>query len=508
MTHFSNFMPITRRRFGQLGLASVAAASLGRFSHAQEVALVVAQTSDAQMQAILPSRAGNTPWRESVFEPLAHLDPATFEPVPLLAKEWSLSQDGLTMDITLRNDVTFHTGRKMTAEDVKWTFEVAKAPETASQVGFIARDFEDMLVKDDTHLTLRFKHPTANIFDFFEFTPIVDRETYEKRAEGRQIVGTGPYRFVSWAPGASLRLERYDGYRDPEAAKIASIEFAVINDTTAVVSALRSQRAMVAAAVPSSELVEFDRNPLFSLVEGGGNIYPFGVNVTQKPFDTKEVRQAVQYAVDRKRILDQVFDGRGTATSLFWSPSSPGYSETLAHQYDYDPVKAKQMIAAAGAVGAEVEIIIPTIPANRSIFEIVQNGLTEVGLKPKANVLETADYDKRQIAGDLGQAFALIHGQVGFSTATLMSSLPSLRKGNPSKFWSDEYGALRDAVNAAQGSEAQAKAVEALSAYINDQAFNLALVQTPSVTVVSSSLQGMTTTRFGSLVFRGATLES
>jgi peptide/nickel transport system substrate-binding protein len=203
-----------------------------------------------------------------------------------------------------------------------------------------------------------------------------------------------------------------------------------------------------------------------------------------------------------------VFDGSGTATDLFWSPSSPGYSEEQASHYAYDPDKARQMIEAAGARGARVEIIIPSIPANRSIFEIVQNNLREIGLEPEANVLDVSNYDNRQVAGDLGQAFILIHGQVGFATATLISSLPSLRQGNPSHFWSDEYETLRAAVSAAQTTEDQAKAVQTLSEYLNDQAFNLALVQTPSTTVVATSLQGMRQNRFGGLIFEGATLDN
>ena len=498
---------LTRRHVHGLLLGATALATWGGVASAQaDQTLVVAQTSDAQPANILPGRAGNWPWRTNVFETLAYLDPETFEPVAQLATDWQVSDDKLSMDITLRDDVTFHTGRKMTAEDVKWSFETAASPESSSQVGFIARDFAAIEVTGDTTLTIRFSHPTGNIFDFFEFTSILDRETYDNRTDGSQVVGTGPYRFVSWTPGASVVLERFDGYRDPEAAAIPRIEFAVIGDPTAVVSALRSGRAAVAYGLPSNQLIEFDRNPMYQTIDGGGVIYPFGVNVTTPPFDVKEVRQAVQYAIDRQRIVDQVFDGKGTATDLFWSPTSPGYSEDLATQYAYDPEKARQMIEAAGATGATVKIVVPAIPANRSIFEIVQNNLREVGLSPEAEVLEVADYDKRQVAGDLGQAFILIHGQVGFSSTTLISSLPSLREGNPSQFWSEEYQTLRAAMDAAQTTEEQAKAVADLSEYMNDQAFNLALLQTPNSTVISSDLKGMTMNRFGGLNFANATL--
>ena len=96
-----------------------------------------------------------------------------------------------------------------------------------------------------------------------------------------------------------------------------------------------------------------------------------------------------------------VFDGAGTPTDLFWSPSSPGYTEEQANRYSYDPEKASKMLEDAGAKGAKVTIIIPAIPANRSIFEIVQNNLREVGLEPEARVLDVAEYDQRQVMADL-----------------------------------------------------------------------------------------------------------
>jgi peptide/nickel transport system substrate-binding protein len=483
---------ISRRNLLAAGASVVvglsAASRVGRAQASD--AFVIAQSDDIQPKNIMPTRLANQTWVRNVFESLAYIDPETFEPSPLLATKWALSDDGLTMDMTLRGDVTFHTGRKMTADDAKFSVMTATEAQTAAQLGFVGRAITAINVRSATELTFTFQRPLANFFEFLERTPIVDRETYGKREDGNTIVGTGPYRFVGWTPGASIRLTRYSGYRDPKAAAIRDVELVIVKDVTALVSALRSGRAQMAYGILPADTVEFDGNPMFKVVPTGGSIYPFGVNVQAAPFDRKLVRQALGFAVDRERIVLQAFNGMGTPTSLFWQPKSPGYTDALAGQYGYDPAKARKMIEDAGAKDATVTITVHALPSQRSIFEIVQNNLKEVGLKVNANMIDVPSFGQRQIAGDLGQAFLQLHSLVGLSAATLLDAAPAIREGNASHFWNDEYVALRRAVQGARDTAQTAAAVEALSKYMNDEAFNLALLQAPTPTVVTSSLSG------------------
>lgn len=497
---------LSRRALFVAGVAAVLATSAAAQKVEPGVSITVSQTSDAQPANLMHLRVGNLAWVRNVFEPLTQINPKTFVPEPVLAKQWRVSDNGMSMDLVLRDDAVFHTGRKMTSEDVKYSLEVAAKPENAVQTGFIAREFESIDLTGPYSLTIKFKRPLSNVFDLFEQAVIVDKETYDKRVDGSKVVGTGPFQFVSWTPGASIKLRKFPGYRNAGNVQIADLEFAVIPDSTASISALRSQRTVLAAGLATSDLVEFSRNPMFGIAFGGGNIHPFCVNVNMPPFDKKVVRQALGYAVDRQRIIDQVFDGSGVPTALFWSPSAPGYTKALAEHYSYDPSRAKAMIEAAGAKGAKFPIIIPAIPANRSIFEIVQNNLREVGLDATANVLDVTEYDKRQIAGDLGPAFILIHSQVGFASPTLLSSLPSLRQGNPSHFWTDEYVKLRNAMTAATSPERLGQTTEALSQYMIDQAFCLPVVQAAMPVVIAKRLQGVELGAHGEIQFAGATL--
>lgn len=470
-----------------------------------QTSITVVQGPDAQPRNILPTRGGNLPWIKNVFETLTLRDRETREPQPLLATSWTVADDGMSVNLHLRDDVVFHTGRAMTADDVKFTLETAAAPETAAQTGFIARQFESIDVVSDTELNITFSGPLPGLFDLFEETPIIDQETYANREDGSQVIGTGLYKFASWTPGSEIVLERFSDHRDAAEGQVDVINHAIIRDPTAILAALRSRRAQVAFNLVPRIAQTLQRDPSFVIHSGGGAIFPLGLNTTMPPFDNKEVRQAVGYAIDRERINDQVFAGVGTPTAVFFNPAEAGYSEDLADTYAYDPERARSMIEAAGAAGATIQMIIPAIPPNRATAEIVQNNLREVGLNVEVEVLDVPTYDQRQVAGDLGQSFILIHGLVGYGAPSLLSAAPSIREGNPSQFWTEEYVALRTALDVAS-TEDRPAALEALTAYMVDEAFSLAIVQSANQTVISKSVEGAVLSARGHLLLRDARL--
>jgi peptide/nickel transport system substrate-binding protein len=488
-----------RPRAGALLAPALLAALLGGpLAAAAQETITLVTARDAEPTSILRGASGNFGWIHNVFEPVFDLNASGA--VPILAQSHDFSEDGLTMSIRLRDDVTFHTGRRLTADDIKFTIEMARAPETASQVGTIAKEIESIAVKGDSELVLTFKRPVPNIFEFFARTAVIDKETYEEREGGKTLIGTGPYRWVEWRPGAGVRLARYEGYRDPGAASIPNVEIVVITDPTAMISALRSGRAQVALQLQPQYAIEFNNNPNYAIIPSGGSQYPLGLRVDTPPFDNRLVRQAVMYAIDRERINEQIFDGLGTPTALFWEPGSMGYDEALANRYAYDPDRARALLAEAGAAGATVPVTIRADPIQRGIYEIVQNNLSEVGLEVKVNVLDGPTFTDRQIAGDLGTAFQLLHGMVGLSPATIINSAPSIRQGNPSHFWTDEYVALRAAVLSARNDAESAAAIHALSAYMVEEAFNTVLVQAPGLNIVSSGVDNVTFSNLNAIV--------
>ncbi|MBF4571916.1 ABC transporter substrate-binding protein [Herbiconiux sp. VKM Ac-1786] len=470
--------------------------------------IVVAQPGDFQPNVILGGRTGNYPWIGNVFQPLTYIDPESGTPEPVLAKDWTFADDGMSVTFTLQDDVTFHTGRPMTADDVKFSFMKTTEADSGSQVGFIAKQFSSIDVASPTSLTVTFSQrlSEATIFDFLEQTYIVDQETYAGLADGSQVVGTGPYKWGTYRPGTSITLERFDGYWNAAAGGqyADTIEIDKLADSTAQLSALRSNGANIAYNLGLTDAKGFESQPQYTTIDAGGTIYPFGMDVTKAPFDNPKVRQAIAYAIDRDRINDQVFAGGGTVTDLFWGADAPGVTDDQVNHYAYDPEKAKQLVEEAGATGAEVPITVVALPAIQSEYEIIANNLTAIGLAPTAVSVDETTFNSLQNQANLGPAFLLLHSQVGLGPSTLISSLPSLRANNPSHFDSPEYQDLRNNLTSAASDEENEKALGALTEYILEQAWVVPIVQAPYKVVSSTDVQGIGVSKRGNLLLNDA----
>lgn len=502
-----------RRRASALAAAGVIAVVLSGCQSAVDVGevdetaepsvggiMTLAQSTDIQPANLQAARAGNDSWSSNVFETLVVFNDQ-MEPQPLLASEWTLADDGLSMNIVLRDDVTFHGGRAMTADDVKFSFE--QVIDTVSQVAYIARSFESIEVASDTELTINFTQRTPNIFDFFHQTYIIDSESVMGLEDGSQVIGTGPFLFDSWSPGSSVTLTRNDDYWGGP-SYLDGIEIAVITDSTAIVNAVRGGRSQVAIGMNPIDVQTLATNAQFTVVDTSGEVYPLGIDTSQAPFDSKEARQAVNFAIDRERIASQIFGDAGIVTELFWDPGTPGYPADLVGTYAYDPDRARELLEEAGASGASVTITVINLPANASVAEIVRNNLEEVGLVPSINLLEVQSFGPQQIEGDLGQMFMPLHPLNGFGPVTLMNTFPSLREGNSSKFWTDEYVQLRTNLVAAEDDATYEEALRELTEYILEEAFTSNIVMAAAQTVIADGLSDLQVDQLGRIVAHGA----
>lgn len=501
--------PLNRRQVLGGGLALAGLAALGMpaaFAQGNGGTLRIAQGADAQPKNILAGRAGNNSWRHQVFDALTMLDSETGEPVPVLATDWESSADGKTFKVRIREGVTFHSGRPLTAEDVVFTLEQVTVAENASQMAPLVRAYSSITASAPNEVTITSDTPIApRIFDVFQLAVILDKETFAGLADGSQVIGTGPFKWVEWVPGASLRLERNDAYWSEAPVALDGVEISIISDPTAMANAMRGRVDLVLSMTPR-DAVMFRGNPNVELIEGpGAQIFPLGLNVTAPPLDKKELRQAIGFAIDRQRIIDQVFNGVGTPSALWWRANEAGTTQAMVNHYHYDPDKARALIAAAGAEGAQIEISVIGLAPVPAIYEIVQNNLREVGLNPVGKVLETAAFDQGQTAGELGQAFQQIHGLQGFSAATLVDALPALRDSNPSKFAPERYRALKDALQAAQG-ESYAAALAELGEFMLDEAFSHILLHAPPLHAKAPQVQGAVFDNVGFLHLTAATL--
>ena len=334
---------------------------------------------------------------------------------PGLAESYEISEDGLTYTFKLRPGVTFHNGREMTAEDVKYSLDRVTNPATQSPgAGFFgmiegfdaamageAEGLSGVTVVDPLTVQFKLSRPDATFLHVLalNFASVVPREAVEAAGEdfGREPVGSGAFRLAEWTTGQRLVFEKNPDYWREGVPYVDQITFEVGQEP--VVALLRLQNGevdLVGDGIPPAKFQEVMADPAQAeRVVQGGQLHTgyITMNVTQPPFDNVQVRQAVNMAINKDRVV-QIINGRAVPANQPLPPSMPGYTE--GHEgYAYDPEGAKALLAEAGfADGFATELYVMNTDPNPRIAQAIQQDLAAVGIEvsiqslAQANVIE------------------------------------------------------------------------------------------------------------------------
>ena len=365
-----------------------------------------------------------------VFNRLVELETGTTNLVPGLAESWVASADGLSYTFKLRKGVKFHASAKFTpsrdfdADDVLFSFNRMADPAMPKTMpGTTYAYFEDMDMKNIVDrvekvdaLTVRFvlKRPEAPFVAnmAMDFASILSAEYFDKmKAAGtpdvadREPIGTGPFSFVSYQKDAVVRFKANDNYWDGR-PKIDNLVFAITNDASVRYAKLKTNECQVMAFPKPADVALMRKDPNIVLVaQEGLNVGYIAFNVEKKPFDDKRVRQALNLAVNKKAILDTVYQGAGTIAKNPIPPTLWSYNDKVV-DYPYDPAKAKALLAQAGlAAGAEIDlwylpVTRPYNPDGKRMAELIQSDWEKVGVKARLVTYEWGEYRKRSRAGE------------------------------------------------------------------------------------------------------------
>jgi len=489
---------VGRRNFIGLGVGATATIALGSLSACSSSAggsgsvakLVVANSTDPSPQLVMQANQTNYSWQRLVFNNLTTRGKSG-APTAQLAKSWEVSPYGLQVTLHLRDDVEFHDGRKFTGKDVAFALEYAKNPAAGCQLASIAGLVEKVqTAADSVELTLR--QPTSQLFDLFEIMSIVDERSVSRLQGGDKVIGTGPFIWGNYKPGASVSFARNDKYWGGR-PRLETVENAIITQSQALIAAARSNRAQITQGLTPLDLSTLSGSDFEAPVVGGIEAYLVGLDASKAPFDRLEVRQAIARSIDRDRIFKQVFQSQGSVSNLWWPDTTPGWSSETANRWSYDPAKARQDLASLGAAGLALPI---TVNAGdlvaRAIFEVVRFNLAEAGLKPQPNILEATEFLDKNSKFALGPAFLHRTGFGSLSPATCATATPHIKPDGGTHFSTPEYVKLIAQAQKASADKVAA-ANAALGSYMVEQAFSLALIQRPPAIVTSKSLRNLET---------------
>lgn len=307
-----------------------------------------------------------------------------------LADSWELAPDARKLTIHLRNDVTFHTGVPMTAEDVVFSWNRLVEGGFSTRV---ARSLRTIEAVDDHTVRIEFDQPEIGLVPFGGFA-ILSRAHHEavgEKAFRENPVGTGPYRFKALTRGQYIDLERYDGYwgKLPEIER-ARLKF-VTEDTTRVAQLLTGEADLIMQVpFPLAPQVEADSNlKVVDLTPGGMTVFlALKTDHPQTPWSDRRVREAIALAIDHEAIVQDILLGYPEHYP-FLAPNDLGYDAEL-QPYAFDPARARQLLDEAGATDLEFEIpyISGATTGQKETAEAVALYLNNVGIDARSVPIE------------------------------------------------------------------------------------------------------------------------
>jgi ABC-type transport system substrate-binding protein len=330
--------------------------------------------------------------------------------VPDVAEFWKISDDGLTYTFYLKKGISFSNGREVTADDFKYSFERVLSPVTRSSNTWVldrikgAKDFmggktkeiKGIKVKDDTTILITLEEPFSPFIDLLCMTAayVVPREEVEKQGSefSTHPVGTGPFVLQEWRHNRHLVLESRDDYFEGSPHVKGIIYKIIPEDLTAV--AEFETGGLDILPIPASEFKRYRQSGQWrELVTGapGINTYYLGFNCERPPFSDPVLRKAVNYAVDREKILKTLYEGRGELAS---GPVPPLLRKWPSPEnISYDPERARQLMKEAGFPnGLTIKIYLTADSEVLDILEAIQGYLSGVGIHAELRQLEWSAY--------------------------------------------------------------------------------------------------------------------
>ena len=362
-----------------------------------------------------PLRAGLVVAHQT-FDGLVYRDPETFEIKPLLATAWRYIDDTV-IEFDLRRGVTFQNGEPFTADDVVYTLNrilVDKQVSVPSNYAWLAGAEK----VDPYKVRVRLKRVFPAAFEYIAMVLPIWPQAYRERlgteAYAKAPIGAGPYRISRIDGVTQIELERYDGYYAESPKGRPAIRRVVIHEVSEASTELAELLGGRAdwiwnfapdnfnniAAVPTLQAVRGESMRIGYLSMDVSN----RAGVADNPFAKLAVRQAVFHAIDREAIAKQLVQGGSRVPNTPCFPSQFGCDSAAAVSYDYDPAKAKALLAQAGYPdGFDTEIVSYVLPQYNGA---VQNYLKAVGIRARVSALQVASAVQRSMDGkdpmDLG----------------------------------------------------------------------------------------------------------
>jgi peptide/nickel transport system substrate-binding protein len=327
--------------------------------------------------------------------------------IPGIAESWEPSKDLKSWVFRLRKGVLFHNGRDVDAEAVKLNLERIKDPKIGGnwERGAIA-SITTAEVLDRYTIRLNTQEPDASVPTAVMHYPtrMLAPDAFDTMSE--HPIGTGPFKFVSWARWNETHLERFENYweTDAEGNSLPYLD-AIINkpkrEDSVRLTALRTGQVQLISNMAQADVERFTKDHsddynTWTWHYGGRFLV---CNFRRGPFQDKRLRTAAAHAINREAIHYTVYYGQGAMANQPYPEGTQWHLEGI-NNLEYDPERAKSILKEARAVGTEVKLVsFANISSSNQIGQVVQDSWTSVGFKVTHEILDTVPFRQTRTKG-------------------------------------------------------------------------------------------------------------
>lgn len=357
--------------------------------------LIVARTGDIDL--LDPSRATAFQTVQTmglVYDTLIDTDDDG-KVVPGLAKKWDVS-DPTRITFTLRENVMFHNGAKLTADDAKATLERNLDPETGSVVASYLLNISSVEAHDAHTLVVNLKQPDASLLTGLTYAgnSILSKADIDGDKVGKRVNGTGPFTWAEWKQGQRLMLKNFPKHWRG-APKLDEVEFRVIPDEASIVSGMKAGSFHLGLVSDPAVARQVTGDRLTLMTQPTTSYHVLQLNAKRGPLRKLQARQAIACAVDRDEIVESVYFGKAEVTGPITSPA-----------YSYEPTDglpckpgdvagAKRLLAKAGhpkGFSLDTIVMIGQYDTSTNIAQVLESQLGKIGVKLKLDRQQTNVY--------------------------------------------------------------------------------------------------------------------
>lgn len=447
-----------------------------------------------------------------IYEALVTYD-TDLNPKPWLATSWKTSEDGLVWTFNLAEDAKWHDGTPFTAADVVTSYEVFSVEN--DRLKLISGKIDKVEAVNDHQVQFTLNEPVPSFIYMMNYgnLPIIPAHLYaagnfRENPANEAPIGTGAFKVADWEKGSYIHLVRFEDYRDGSKPYLDDLYFVIIPDAQGVAVAFEEGSVDVASA---SNLEGFDVSRLAALDgvdstnHGWEMLAPHGfmwINTQKAPLDSVELRQALNYALDKEFIRDVVFNGLATPPRGAFSSRTKFFDATV-NDYAYDPDKARGLVAASGYDGTVLKLsTAPVGSAWARLAEYEVQAWKEVGINVELDNNDVGGYLKKlgDRSYDLGNIYLYQYGDPSVGVTRNFYSfndVPGSPWNNVARYVNPELDALLTKADSANDANERAALYAQAQQIIGNDAVQVWTAELEFPTLYRSNVKDLITTALG-----------